>query len=132
MSFYEIINRYTKGNATLDETNKALKEAGANFCLKDLADAQRMEKKLREDKEGSVPAKKETPWWASMHTFTGAVDWEDELCQYIPDKDMVFNRPKYHGVEVVKGSIRYIYAENGKCKYQPKSMKDYDNDHGRH
>ena len=43
----------------------------------------------------------------------------------------MFNRPKYHGVEVVKGAIRYIYAEDGTAKYQPKSMRDYDKDHGR-
>ena len=55
----------------------------------------------------------------------------EEIDKYIPEKDMVYNRPKYHGVDVVKGSLRYIYAEDGSCKYQPKSMADYDKDHGR-
>ena len=36
-----------------------------------------------------------------------------------------------HGQEVVKGAIRYKYADNGTCKYQPKSMADYDKAHGR-
>ena len=55
----------------------------------------------------------------------------EEIDKYIPEKDMVYNRPKYHGQEVVKGALRYIYAEDGSCKYQPKSMADYDKDHGR-
>ena len=71
------------------------------------------------------------PWWAPMHTFVGAVDWQDELPKYIPDWEMVHERAKYHGVEVVKGGLRYIYAEDGSCQYQPKSMHDYDVDHGR-
>ena len=82
------------------------------------------------DKLGEVAPKGE-PWWVPYHTFTGHVAWQDELDKYIPDEDMMFNRPKYHGVEVVKGAIRYIYAEDGTAKYQPKSMRDYDEDHGR-
>lgn len=73
----------------------------------------------------------EEPWWAPLHTFTGAVRWQDELPRYIPDKEMVYDREKYHGVEVVKGGLRYIYAEDGSCQYQPKSMQDYDQAHGR-
>ena len=76
-------------------------------------------------------AKEKTPWWVPYHTFTGAVAWQEELPKYIPEKDMMFNRPKYHGQEVVKGAIRYIYAEDGSAQYQPKSMRDYDKDHGR-
>ena len=71
------------------------------------------------------------PWWVPYHTFTGAVDWRDELAKYIPSKDMMFDRPKYHGVEVVRGALRYLYAEDGTCQYQPKSMFQYDKDHGR-
>ena len=82
------------------------------------------------DELGEI-APKEIPWWVPYHTFTGAVAWPNELDKYIPDEDMMFNRPKYHGVEVVKGAIRYIYAEDGTAKYQPKSMRDYDEDHGR-
>lgn len=82
------------------------------------------------DELGNV-APKEIPWWVPYHTFTGAVAWPDELDKYIPEKDMMFNRPKYHGQEVVKGAIRYIYAEDGSAQYQPKSMRDYDKDHGR-
>ena len=54
-----------------------------------------------------------------MHTFAGAVAWQEEIDKYIPEQDMVYNRPKYHGQEVVKGALRYIYAEDGACKYQP-------------
>ena len=82
------------------------------------------------DELGNLAPEK-APWWASMHTFTGAVAWQKEIDKYIPEQDMVYNRPKYHGVDVVKGSLRYIYAEDGSCKYQPKSMADYDKDHGR-
>lgn len=76
-------------------------------------------------------AKEKAPWWVPYHTFTGAVAWQEELPKYIPEKDMMFNRPKYHGQEVVKGAIRYIYAEDGSAQYQPKSMGDYGKDHGR-
>lgn len=82
------------------------------------------------DELGNV-APKEAPWWAPMHTFTRAVPWQDELPKYIPEKEMIFERPKYHGQEVVRGSIRYLYAEDGSCQYQPKSMFEYDKDHGR-
>lgn len=75
-------------------------------------------------------APKEAPWWAPYHTFTGAVAWQDELPWYIPDKDMMY-RPKYSGQEVVKGGLRYIYDDAGNAKYQPKSMREYDQDHGR-
>ena len=81
--------------------------------------------------ELGYPAAEKEPWWVPYHTFTDAVAWQAELDKYIPDEDMMFNRPKYHGVEVVKGAIRYIYAEDGTAKYQPKSMRDYDKDHGR-
>lgn len=73
---------------------------------------------------------KEAPWWASLHTFTGAVDWQDEINRYIPEKGMM-HRPEYAGKEVTKGSLRYIYDENGDAKYQPKSMAEYDEDHNR-
>lgn len=82
------------------------------------------------DTLGAVMGEDE-PWWVPYHTFTGAVAWQEELPKYIPEKDMMFNRPKYHGQEVVKGAIRYIYAEDGTAQYQPKSMRDYDKDHGR-
>lgn len=82
------------------------------------------------DELGKVVSKG-APWWASLHTFAGAVAWQDELDKYIPEYDMVYNRPKYHNQEVVKGAIRYKYAADGTCKYQPKSMFDYDKDHGR-
>ena len=115
---------------TVEEANVKLKEAGANFSLdpnKNPGGGWTKE----EMEEGFIPAPVETPWWASMHTFAGAVAWQEEIDKYIPEKDMVYNRPKYHGVEVVKGALRYIYAEDGSCKYQPKSMADYDKDHGR-
>ena len=82
------------------------------------------------DQLGEI-APKDAPWWAPLHTFVGHVAWQDEVSQYIPEYDMVYNRPKYHGQEVVKGAIRYKYADNGTCKYQPKSMADYDKAHGR-
>ena len=82
------------------------------------------------DELGNLALEK-APWWASMHTFAGAVAWQEEIDKYIPEQDMVYNRPKYHGQNVVKGALRYLYAEDGTCKYQPKSMADYDKDHGR-
>lgn len=71
------------------------------------------------------------PWWAPMHTFADAMPWEQELPKYIPSWEMVHERAKYHGVEVVKGGLRYIYDEDGTCQYQPASMFQYDRDHGR-
>lgn len=72
----------------------------------------------------------DAPWWAPYHTFAGAVDWQDEIDRYVPEKDMMF-RPQYSGQQVVKGGLRYIYDGTGNAKYQPKSMGDYDKDHGR-
>ena len=126
----DIMEQYKAGKITVEEANAKLKEAGANFSLdpnKNPGGGWTKE----EMEEGFIPAPVETPWWASMHTFAGAVDWQDELPPYIPEKDMVYNRPKYHGQNVVKGALRYLYAEDGTCKYQPKSMADYDKDHGR-
>lgn len=83
--------------------------------------------------QGSVlaePAGAEAPWWAPYHTFAGAVAWQDELPRYIPEKDMM-SRPKYAGQTVIKGGLRYIYDAEGNAQYQPKSMGDYDKDHGR-
>lgn len=73
----------------------------------------------------------EAPWWAPMHTFVGAVSWKDELPCYTPEREMIYNRPNHKNQNVVKGSLRYMYDENGNCKYQPKSMREYDEDHGR-
>lgn len=81
------------------------------------------------DELGELEAEPE-PWWAPLHTFVGAVPWRQELPKYIPEQDMM-DRPKYHGQEVVKGALRYIYDDEGHAKYQPKSMRDYDKDHGR-
>ena len=191
-SINEIIKDYTSGKTPVEETNAALKEAGAGFHFEpgqntlsdeDIAgtvggprpqDAEgwglldtgtgTLDKvrvtggklghpvnqvlddgitsmrayvhiggytwEVYGDKLGEVWDEDE-PWWVPYHTFTGAVAWPDELDKYIPEKDMMFNWPKYHGQEVVKGAIRYIYAEDGTAQYQPKSMRDYDRDHGR-
>ena len=75
-------------------------------------------------------APEEAPWWAPLHTFTGAVAWRDELPRYIPEQGMM-SRPQYAGQQVVKGGLRYIYDAEGNAQYQPKSMGDYDKDHGR-
>lgn len=72
----------------------------------------------------------EAPWWAPLHTFSGAVDWNEEVKRYIPDKGMM-NRPEYAGKKVEKGALRYIYDADGNAAYQPVSMFDYDRAHGR-
>ena len=77
-----------------------------------------------------IPKEVKEPWWAQYHTYGGLVDWEDELPQYIPDKDMM-HRPAYAGKTVIKGALRYRYDENGDAHYEPKSMAEYDKDHGR-
>lgn len=82
------------------------------------------------DTLGAVMGEDE-PWWVAYRHFVNPVDWWEELPQYIPEKEMIFERAKYHGVNVVRGSIRYLYAEDGSAQYQPKSMRDYDKDHGR-
>ena len=86
---------------------------------------------LDDDQVTLVPPQgEETPWWASMHTFAGAVAWQEELDKYVPEQDMM-HRPKYAGQTVIKGALRYTYDADGNAKYQPKSMGDYDRDHGR-
>ena len=86
---------------------------------------------LAEDGVTLVPPKgDEAPWWAELHTFAGAVDWREELDKYVPEEGMM-HRPQYAGQTVIKGALRYTYDGNGDAKYQPKSMGDYDRDHGR-
>lgn len=187
----EIIKKYTSGEATLEETNAALKEAGAGFYL-DPGKNTLTEQEIKDTTVGTRPsdvtgyglmdsgtgtmdkvhvvdgviqggpvntvnsdgvpnerdivyiggqtwqvygdelglvAEAGAPWWAPLHTFTGAVAWQDEISRYIPDRDMI--RPKYRNQDVVKGSVRYMYDGDGNVKYQPKSMLEYDKDHGR-
>ncbi len=133
----DIMEQYKAGKITLEEANAQLKAEGAGFTL-DPEQNPTGSWTQEEWEQGFIPAKQGDPWWAPMHTFTGAVRWQDELERYIdeleryiPETEMVYNRPKYHGVTVVKGGLRYIYAEDGRAKYQPKSMADYDRDHGR-
>lgn len=193
MGINDIIKNYTSGKASVEETNAALKEAGAVFHFEPGQNALAAEEiaathvgprpsdatgyglldtgtgtldkvhvmrgkvqggaintvgadgmpnekdiiyiggqtwQVYGDELGNL-APKEAPWWSPMHTFAGAVVWQDELPKYIPEKEMIFERPKYHGQEVVKGALRYLYAEDGSCQYQPKSMFEYDKDHGR-
>ena len=85
---------------------------------------------LDDDRVTLIPKEVKEPWWAQYHTYGGLVDWEDELPKYIPDKDMM-HRPEYANKEVVKGALRYRYDETGKAHYEPKSMAEYDKDHGR-
>lgn len=86
---------------------------------------------LDDDQMTLIPKEEKEPWWVPYHTYHGLVDdWHDELPKYIPDKDMM-HRPKYANQTVTKGALRYIYDENGDAHYEPKSMFDYDKDHGR-
>ena len=77
-----------------------------------------------------IPKEVKEPWWAQHHTYGGLVPWQYELDKYIPDKDMM-DRPAYAGKTVIKGALRYRYDETGKAHYEPKSMAEYDKDHGR-
>lgn len=85
---------------------------------------------LDDDRVTLIPKEVKEPWWAEHHDFSGAVDWEDELDKYIPEKDMM-HRPKYANQKVEKGALTYIYDENGDAHYRPQSMFEYDKDHGR-
>lgn len=49
-----IFKEYHDGTKTMEETNEALKEAGANYHLEPLTDEERAVKKIREDEEGTV------------------------------------------------------------------------------
>lgn len=129
MTAQEIMKKYNAGEIDAAEANRQLKEINAGFSVEEGKGNGTWTKE--EWEQGFIPAKKTDPWWVPMHNFVGHVDWKDELPQFIPEKEMVFNRPKYHGVCVVKGALRYIYAEDGTCKYRPKSMLDYDKAHGR-
>lgn len=85
---------------------------------------------LDDDRVTLIPKEVKVPWWAQYHTYGGLVDWEDELPQYIPDKDMM-HRPEYAGKKVAKGKLLYRYDGNGDAHYEPTSMAEYDKDHGR-
>ncbi len=100
----DIINDFKAGKITREEANAQLKAEGAGFTLDPEQNPGGWTQE--EWEQGFIPAKEGEPWWAPMHTFTGAVRWQDELERYIPEKEMVYNRPKYHGVTVVKGGLR--------------------------
>lgn len=85
---------------------------------------------LDDDRVTLIPKEVKEPWWAQYHTYGGLVDWEDELSQYIPDKDMM-HRPEYAGKKVAKGKLLYRYDAEGNATYEPISMRDYDEDHNR-
>ena len=56
----EIMEKYTAGEKTLEETNEALKEAGvAEFHLEHLTEEELAAKREREDEEGFIPATEE-------------------------------------------------------------------------
>lgn len=85
---------------------------------------------LDDDRVTLIPKEVKEPWWAEHHTYGGLVPWQDELPQYIPDKDMM-HRPEYAGKKVAKGKLLYRYDGNGDAHYEPTSMAEYDKDHGR-
>ncbi len=55
--FSEIILNGKKNGKTLEEINKELKEAGANFSLKNMTEAEAKAKALKEQEEGFKPGK---------------------------------------------------------------------------
>lgn len=56
----EIMQKYTAGEKTLEETNAALKEAGVTeFHLEHMTKEELAAKREREDEEGFIPATKE-------------------------------------------------------------------------
>lgn len=85
------------------------------------------------DDDGVTLIVKETkePWWAQHHTYGGLVPWQEELPPYIPDEGMM-HRPEYAGQKVKKGKLLYRYDAEGNATYEPISMRDYDEDHGRY
>ena len=85
---------------------------------------------LDDDGVTLIDKEEKEPWWAKYHTYPALVDWQDEIDKYIPDKDMM-HRPEYANKTVIKGALRYRYDENGDAHYEPKSMAEYDKDHGR-
>ena len=85
---------------------------------------------LDDDRVTLIPKQVKEPWWVKYHTYPALVDWQDEIDKYIPDKDMM-HRPEYANKTVIKGALRYRYDANGKAHYEPKSMAEYDKDHGR-
>lgn len=57
MSVHEtdkIFDDYKSGEKTIEETNEALKESGANFHLETMTDEEREAKKRREDEAGFI------------------------------------------------------------------------------
>ena len=57
VKFSEIILNGKKNGKTLEEINKELKEAGANFSLKNMTEAEAKAKALKEQEEGFKPGK---------------------------------------------------------------------------
>ena len=56
----EIMQKYTAGEKTLEETNEALKEAGVTeFHLEHPTEEELADKREREDEEGFIPATEE-------------------------------------------------------------------------
>ena len=56
----EIMQKYTAGEKTLEETNEALKAAGVTeFHLVHMTEEERTAQKQREDEEGFIPATEE-------------------------------------------------------------------------
>ena len=55
--FSDIILNGKKNGKTLEEINKELKEAGANFSLKNMTEAEAKAKALKEQEEGFKPGK---------------------------------------------------------------------------
>lgn len=50
----QIFEEYNSGTKTMEETNEALKESGANFHLEELTDEERAKKNQREDEAGFI------------------------------------------------------------------------------
>lgn len=71
MSTKEIINKYTRGEATLEETNAALKEAEADFLL-DPGKNDLTEEEIAATHVGETP--EEVTGYGLLDTGTGSLD----------------------------------------------------------
>lgn len=63
MNLKEIVKKYKNGEASVEDTNKALDEIDAGFHFEWLTPEERAEKKRREDEAGLVP----NPDWKPQH-----------------------------------------------------------------
>ena len=121
--FSEIILNGKKNGKTLEEINKELKEAGANFSLKNMTEAEAKAKALKEQEEGFK--KGEEPLMVDgvlaimasdgkpIKMTSGPLAKGTKASMKTPSMERDISRA---GTTIEAGGFRLTYDENGYCK----------------